>query len=84
AGAAATAVIMLIRKAPRIVIALVLGVVTAGVDYLIHPGSFGSVATEAIVTGAGAGALSLVVGAWLERRRGSARGEPSSVPASLS
>ncbi len=40
---------------------LLLGTCTAVVDYYVHPGSFGSYATEAIVTGIVAGALSLAV-----------------------
>jgi len=70
AGAAATAVILLIRKAPRLVIAIVLGVATGVVDYLVHPGSFGSVATEAVVTGLGAAGLSLLIGTLRRRRAG--------------
>ena len=40
---------------------LLLGVCTAVVDYYVHPGSFGSIATEAIVTGVVAGTIALVV-----------------------
>ena len=41
-------------------IALLLGIFTAIVDFLVHPGSFGSVITEAVVTGIGAALLSLI------------------------
>ena len=53
----------------RWVIALVLGLATATVDFFVHPGMFGPVAAEAVVTGAGAAGLSLAVGWWLERRK---------------
>lgn len=47
------------------VIALLLGISTAIIDYLIHPSSFGGAATEAIVTGLIAGLLSFM---WLRLR----------------
>lgn len=47
------------------IIALVLGISTAIIDYLIHPSSFGGAATEAIVTGLVAGLLSYM---WLRLR----------------
>ena len=43
-------------------ISTALGVVTAAVDFFVHPGMFGSVVTEALVTGAGAAILSYLVG----------------------
>jgi hypothetical protein len=44
------------------VVSLVLGAVTMAVDAFVHPGAFAlAVATEAVVTGAGAFALSLFV-----------------------
>jgi len=43
-------------------ISTVLGVATAVVDFFVHPGMFGSVVTEALVTGAGAAILSYLVG----------------------
>ena len=46
-------------------IALLLGISTAIIDYLIHPSSFGGAATEAIVTGLIAGLLSFM---WLRLR----------------
>ncbi len=58
AGAAATLVVVLAKPHKRGLIALILGGITTVVDYLVHPGMFGSVFTEAIVTGAGAALLS--------------------------
>jgi hypothetical protein len=46
-------------------IALLLGISTTIIDYLIHPSSFGGAATEAIVTGLIAGLLSFM---WLRLR----------------
>jgi dihydroorotase-like cyclic amidohydrolase len=47
---------------------LVLGTGTAVVDVYVHPGMFGSVATEAIVTGIAA-ALSYLVGTTIQFSR---------------
>ena len=71
AGLAASAALFLAKTDNRWVIALVLGVVTAIVDYLMHPGMIGPVFLEAIITGIGAGVLSYIAG-WifaLRRRR---------------
>lgn len=68
AGTAAAAALTLARTDNRWIVAALLGVTTALVDYFMHPGSFGWAATEAMVTGAGAAALSLAVGAILRRR----------------
>jgi hypothetical protein len=52
------------------VVSLVLGVVTAAVDALVHPASLGfATLIEAAVTGAGAFVLSLAVGGLLQRWR---------------
>ena len=59
AGAASVAALSVTRTNNRWVVAGVLGAVTAVVDYFMHPGMFGSAATEAIVTGIAAAALSL-------------------------
>lgn len=64
AGVLASIALMLTRTENRWVIAIVLGVVTAIVDYIIHPGMFGPVFLEAIVTGLGAAVLSYTVG-WI-------------------
>lgn len=65
AGVAASAALLLTRTDKRWVIAIVLGVVTAAVDWMVHPGMFGTAATEAIVTGIGAAALSYLAGTAL-------------------
>ena len=69
AGAVATIAIILSKTHRRGLIALILGVITTVVDYLIHPGMFGSVFTEAIVTGAGAAILSYAIGTFIDARR---------------
>ena len=62
AGGVATATLLIVRTHKRWLIALTLGVATAIVDYYVHPGMFGTVAMEAIVTGAGAAILSFLLG----------------------
>ncbi len=63
AGTAATVAILLARSDNRLLIAGILGGVTAIVDYFVHPGMIGEAAvTEAIVTGLGAAALSYGLG----------------------
>lgn len=77
AAGSITALAILISKTDRRwLIALLLGVVTAIVDYFVHPGMFGTVVTEAIVTGIGAALLSYLVGTVIRsiRRRNSAAG----------
>ena len=69
AGVIASSALLLAKTDRRWLISLVLGIVTAVVDYLIHPGMFGPAAAEAIVTGVGAALLSYVVGSLLSRRR---------------
>jgi hypothetical protein len=49
----------------RWIISVVLGTITAIVDYFVHPGMFGTVATEAIVTGFAAALLSYLAGTAL-------------------
>lgn len=61
AGTVASAALLAIRTRRPWVVATVLGVLTGIVDYLIHPGAFGPAVAEAIVTGAGAAALSILV-----------------------
>ena len=66
AGIAATTAITLARTSNRILVALILGAVTAIVDYFVHPGMIGEHhVTEAIITGLGAAALSYGVGTLL-------------------
>ncbi len=57
------------RTSTRWLISITLGVVTAVVDYFVHPGMFGSVATEALVTGAGAAILSYLAGTGIQHVR---------------
>ena len=72
AGAATAFVLFLWSNTSPWQVALVLGVLTAIVDFFVHPGQFGPVALEAIVTGAGAALLSWLVGSayrWMRRWR---------------
>lgn len=72
AGLLASVALFVTRVTDRVRIAIVLAVVTGLVDYLVHPGMIGSGPTEAILTGLGAGVLSLAAGALWSRFRGSA------------
>ena len=67
AGTAAAAAITLTRVSSRWVIALLLGVITAVVDYLMHPGMIGPPYAEALITGLGAAALSWLTGFAIAR-----------------
>lgn len=73
AGVVASAALFAIQRLNKWVIAGTLAVVTAVVDYFVHPAQFGEFMTEAIVTGLGAGGLSLMVAflgrRWLSRQR---------------
>ena len=62
AGSITAIAVLFAKTRRRWVVSLTLGVITAIADYLMHPGMFGSVFTEAAVTGAGAAALSWLVG----------------------
>ena len=70
AGVLASMAVVLANTDNRWVIAGVLGLATAVVDYFVHPGAFGPVFMEALVTGVGAAALSYVVGTVYRRFRG--------------
>ena len=61
AGALATVATLLIGARSKWVIAAVLCIGTATVDYVIHPTHFGVAVAEALVTGLVAGALSVLV-----------------------
>ena len=61
AGAAATIAVLVAKPHKRGLIALILGATTTVADYLVHPGMFGKVLAEAVVTGAGAALLSYAV-----------------------
>jgi len=69
AGFAASVALLLTQTNSRWVIAIVLGVVTAVVDYFMHPGMIGPIFLEAIITGLGAAVLSFAVGSFLKYRR---------------
>lgn len=72
AGAITAVSIFFARAHRRWVVALVLGAITAVVDYFVHPGMFGPVALEALVTGIGAAVLSYLAGTtvhFFTRRR---------------
>ena len=64
AGVITALAILFTRLCQRWVIALVLGVATATVDFFVHPGMFGPIAAEAVVTGVAAAGLSLLFG-WI-------------------
>ena len=70
AGVAASAALWASGARRRWVVAAVLGAVTAGVDFLVHPGMFGPTGAEALATGAMAALLSWAVGAGVARLRG--------------
>jgi hypothetical protein len=82
AGTLAAAAVLLIRVRTRWVVAIVLGAVTTVVDYLVHPGNFGPVALEAVITGLGAAALSWTAGAVLKRLRSPVSATAEVAPAS--
>lgn len=63
AGAVTSAAMLATRTDKRRAAAMLLGIVTAVVDFFMHRGSFGPVAMEALVTGAAAALLSWFVGA---------------------
>lgn len=69
AGAASVGALALAKTDNRWAVAGILGGVTAIVDYFVHPGMIGGAATEAIITGAGAAALSLIVHQLVSRAR---------------
>ena len=77
AGTAAATAVTLAKTENRWILAGILGVSTAIVDYFIHPGMIGeSAATEALVTGLGAAVLSYAVGSamlWYRRRKAASR-----------
>ena len=72
AGVLATMGLWMTKTDKPWVISLVLGIITAVVDFIVHPGMFGGVVTEAIVTGIAAGLLSYSVAyllaVWRRRR----------------
>lgn len=69
AGTITAAATLLVKTGKRWLISLLLGLITAVVDYFVHPGMLGSGVTEAIVTGIGAAVLSYLVGAVVSKMR---------------
>ncbi len=69
AGAIAYVAILYAKTGKPWIISIVLGLTTGIVDFFVHPGMFGTVATEAVVTGIGAAALSYLVGIAIQRFR---------------
>lgn len=72
AGTATVAALTVVHSQKRWIMALVLGAITALVDYLVHPGMIGSAWTEALITGAAAATLSYLAGTllyWYRSRR---------------
>lgn len=67
AGSATAALVVLSKLQKRWVVSILLGVLTAFVDFWVHPGSFGPVFMEAAVTGLVAGLLSWTAG-WVWRK----------------
>lgn len=71
AGLVTTGAIIATQTDKRWVISALLGITTAVVDFFMHPGSFGPVFMEALVTGIGAAVLSYIAGTlfrWYRRR----------------
>ena len=79
AGVLASVAIIVAKTDRRWVISVVLGTATAIVDYLVHPGQFGPIAMEAVVTGLGAGLLSYLVGVVVARVKSADR-RPAATP----
>lgn len=69
AGTVASVAVFLGRNNKRWVVSLALGTATAIVDYFVHPGMFGPVALEAVVTGIAAAVLSYLVGTGVKFAR---------------
>jgi hypothetical protein len=58
-----TSLFLVVMRPDRLwVVSVLLGTITAVVDFFVHPGQFGPIAMEAIVTGLGAALLSYSVG----------------------
>ena len=62
AAAIAAVTLFASKTRNRWIVSAVLGIATAIVDFFVHPGMFGPVAFEAIVTGLAAAILSYLVG----------------------
>jgi len=71
AGLVTTGAIIATQTDKRWLVSALLGITTAVVDFFMHPGSFGPVFMEALVTGIGAAVLSYIAGTlfrWYRRR----------------
>ena len=69
AGTIAYIAILSAKAGKQWMVSIILGFATGIVDFFVHPGMFGSVATEAVVTGLGAAVLSYLVGTAVQRFR---------------
>jgi len=69
AGTITATLVILFKTQKRWIISLGLGLITCFADYLVHPGMFGSIFAEAIVTGIGASFLSYMVGTAIKAMR---------------
>ncbi len=69
AGAIAYVAILFAKTGKQWMVSIILGLSTGIVDFFVHPGMFGTVATEAVVTGLGAAILSYLVGTAIQRFR---------------
>ncbi len=69
AGTIAYIAILFAKTGKQWLISIILGLATGTVDFFVHPGMFGTVATEAVVTGLGAAILSYLVGIAIQRFR---------------
>jgi hypothetical protein len=66
AGVLTAAALLFTRTNERWMVAIVLGSVTAVVDFFVHPGMLQSALAEALLTGLGAGLLSIAAGYLLQ------------------
>ena len=69
AGAITYITVLFAKTGKQWIVSAVLGLATGIVDFFVHPGMFGTVAMEAVVTGLAAAALSYLVGTAIQRYR---------------
>lgn len=67
AAAVTAAALFASKSRNRWIVSAVLGLATAIVDFFVHPGMFGPVVLEAIVTGFAAAVLSFLAGMLVRR-----------------
>ena len=65
-GVFAAIALFFARTDRRWLISIILGVITAVVDYFVHPDMIGAVVSEAIMTGVAAGVLSYIAGSMIQ------------------